>query len=83
MHACKNILHEAFFQFRNIPHHDHIRKLFCKVLHISEVNFVESYFLSFTVFCEKINSVRCLTFSRFCDLFIVGSKTKSAACCDV
>ena len=43
---------------------------------ISEVNFVKLFSL---VYCLRPK----LDFSRFCDLFIVGSKTKSAACCDV
>ena len=48
---------------------------------ISEVNFCKVIFSRLLFFARKLRSK--LDFSHFCDLFIVGSKTKSAAGCDV
>ena len=48
---------------------------------ISEVNLVKLFSLVYCFFARKLRSK--LDFFRFCDLFIVGSKTKSAAGCDV
>ena len=48
---------------------------------INEVNFIKLFSLVYCFFVRKLRSK--LDFSRFCDVFIVGSKTKSAACCDI
>ena len=55
--------------------------IFFAMSNISEVNFVKLFSLVYCFFARKLRSK--LYFSRFCDLFIVGSKTKLAACCDV